>query len=265
VSHTPSIPDDPVVKVCNMCNVELAPDSTLLTCDSCRATSKRRYERRKSEGLCTSCGKPCESLGKIICNSCRDKALEKHEELEENRRQAKVCRICGLDKPAPRSKMCSNCSKKYVGYGEQRRITLSVAGKCTSCSGELGDFSEIQNSKKSKVCRQCFLRRLAGTYLKNPDLGFKLERKLMDQEYKCPYSGKILVLGVNASIDHIYPQSRFPDKKYDLSNLEWVDLYINLLKRDMTKDEFISLIRNIHSNLSAHESKLVCEGSALSF
>jgi len=54
----------------------------------------------------------------------------------------------------------------------------------------------------------------------------------------CPYTGELLTPGVNMSIDHKLPLSRYPHRAFDLDNLEWVSLTYNYAKRDRTTEEF---------------------------
>jgi hypothetical protein len=55
----------------------------------------------------------------------------------------------------------------------------------------------------------------------------------------------LLVPGANASVDHIYPVSRFPHLKSDPANVEWVCSAVNILKREYTPEEFITLLQMI--------------------
>ena len=69
--------------------------------------------------------------------------------------------------------------------------------------------------------------------------------KLDEANWQCPYSGEQLVLGDNLSFDHKDPICRFPEKRRDPNNIEPVSWQINLMKRDLTKDEFLGLVRSI--------------------
>jgi 5-methylcytosine-specific restriction endonuclease McrA len=55
----------------------------------------------------------------------------------------------------------------------------------------------------------------------------------------CPYTGEMLVLGVNAHLDHIESKRNRPDLARDINNLEWISEKANLAKNGMSKDEFI--------------------------
>jgi 5-methylcytosine-specific restriction endonuclease McrA len=62
----------------------------------------------------------------------------------------------------------------------------------------------------------------------------------MKQGGICPYTGKILSLGKDASVDHIVPKSR--GGSTELSNLQWVYYQVNFMKGDMFHEEFLELI-----------------------
>jgi hypothetical protein len=55
-----------------------------------------------------------------------------------------------------------------------------------------------------------------------------------------------LVPGVNASLDHVQPRKL--GGKDDVSNLAWVDVAVNFAKRDLTKDAFFELCREVASH-----------------
>lgn len=74
---------------------------------------------------------------------------------------------------------------------------------------------------------------------KTIERGQALKAILESQGRKCAYTGRDLVCGVNASVEHKIPQSRRPDLKADLGNIEWLDLRVNRMKTDMTHDEFV--------------------------
>lgn len=83
------------------------------------------------------------------------------------------------------------------------------------------------------------------------------------QGRKCSYTGRELVVGKNASIDHVFPKARFPEKARELENLEFVDLRINWAKRDLTKEEFVDLCESVVAYMSYRDydygsSKSVC-------
>jgi hypothetical protein len=82
---------------------------------------------------------------------------------------------------------------------------------------------------------------------------------LIKQGFKCPYTGVPLTPGVNASIDHKNPKSRFPDQRSDWKNVEWVDWKINSMKTFFTKEEFLKR-KPPPFRAGVFLSKLVCWG-----
>ncbi len=73
----------------------------------------------------------------------------------------------------------------------------------------------------------------------------ELKALLDAQGWTCAYTGEPLRLGINASVDHIYPISRFPERAHDIGNLEWVCLSVNFMKKDRTRDEFLALLGHV--------------------
>ena len=76
--------------------------------------------------------------------------------------------------------------------------------------------------------------------------------KLDACNWQCVYTGEKLVLGQNLSFDHIDPICRFPEKKFDPKNIEAVSLTVNLMKRHLTKEEFLEMVRKIRSYVNSN-------------
>ena len=81
--------------------------------------------------------------------------------------------------------------------------------------------------------------------LRGSKVGEAVEEMLIRQNYKCAYTGVVLVLGVNASLDHIKPRLEHPDLLGQISNLEWVDETVNRSKGKMSRERFIELCREV--------------------
>jgi 5-methylcytosine-specific restriction endonuclease McrA len=77
----------------------------------------------------------------------------------------------------------------------------------------------------------------------------ELEDLWIKQDGICPYTGSKLILGVDASLDHILPSSRFPEHRHDINNVEWVHYRVNEMKKDWTKEEFLQFMRGILANV----------------
>jgi CRISPR/Cas system Type II protein with McrA/HNH and RuvC-like nuclease domain len=72
-----------------------------------------------------------------------------------------------------------------------------------------------------------------------------LRDKFVAQDGHCPYSGEALTLGLNAELDHILPAARFPEHRFDPSNVQWVADWVNMMKQDATPEEFLNRMRHI--------------------
>jgi len=70
----------------------------------------------------------------------------------------------------------------------------------------------------------------------------ELRLLLEKQQYRCAYSGRGLT-PETASVDHITPISRGGSNSLD--NLAIVHLEVNLAKSSMTREEFVSMCRDV--------------------
>lgn len=65
------------------------------------------------------------------------------------------------------------------------------------------------------------------------------------QDRKCYLTGKPLVLGINASIDHIIPKSKNLQLINDPNNILWCDKTVNLSKSGMSITQFIKMCHDV--------------------
>ncbi|HEY9662924.1 MAG TPA: hypothetical protein V6C65_31150 [Allocoleopsis sp.] len=129
--------------------------------------------------------------------------------------------------------------------GRARRGTKKIKKRCSVCGKPpLAATAE----KKSPLCFMCYLKNAARVNLGSRKRWRELQRLLDTQRWKCPYTQVKLVLGKNASLDHKLPKSRYPDQRYAIQNLEWVEQRINTMKNNMTKQEFLELLSLICEN-----------------
>lgn len=115
----------------------------------------------------------------------------------------------------------------------QKRVAM---GKCWSCSQ---DTMPTSNS----FCEKHWFAAMARWALGSGtiDNGNRLHEKLKSQEYRCPYSGVLLVPGDNCSLDHVLPKCRYPERAKDIDNLQWVLTDVNHAKAHMTHEEFVTM------------------------
>jgi hypothetical protein len=105
--------------------------------------------------------------------------------------------------------------------------------------------SLLKAGPQHRLCEGCYLHKQSRQRLGSGKYWRILRDKLISQDYRCAYTGELLVLGVNDLLDHIYPAMRFPERAKDPTNLEWVSRKINEMKRDRTPEEFLTLIAGI--------------------
>lgn len=115
--------------------------------------------------------------------------------------------------------------------------------KCHSCKNP-----PLQTSR---YCLRCWIRDCVRKNLGIRDKEKKeyytkvLLNKLQRQSHLCCYTAKLLVAGVNLSLDHILPSSEFPELKLKLDNLVWVDLSVNIAKNNLLPKNFRKLCEDV--------------------
>ena len=96
----------------------------------------------------------------------------------------------------------------------------------------------------SQLCEKHFFARVATSTLKNRTLASGLARLWKLQKGKCYLTGRVLELGVNASLDHIIPQCNGGPIS-SLKNVRWCDINANFLKRGQSLSELLQLCKEI--------------------
>ena len=98
----------------------------------------RRYQDRKSKGVCVTCGESPARPNMVCCVTCAEKNRDRRRELVRKRRGTGKCLRCG--KPVkPKCSYCSDCidrsssrRKKSIKKLKQRSIEYK-GGKCEDC------------------------------------------------------------------------------------------------------------------------------------
>lgn len=242
------------------------------------ARNKRSRDKKRQAGLCIRCGK--ESI-RIRCDECREAVNE-----ETNQRRAKLaqdgrCPGCGEPNDTDGYR-CSDCNAKQRRAYKKRYTKKVEIGTCSTCSEPVDDGrrfckrcllrmkvarekwieegrccvcgreSELSNQSlrhgegRRNYCKVCWLKTLANRVLGSIKHWKVLVDKLDACNWRCPYTGEMLVIGENLSFDHIDPVSRFPEKRYDPENVEPVSWQANMAKSGLTKSEFLALVEKIH-------------------
>lgn len=240
-------------------------------CNNCKEKDKNKRIEFQNKGICGDCRKRKLALNKKRCQICIDKAKKSVKEKRERYKIDKKCGVCGriADKSAS---FCKLCSAKKI----QEKRKYFDRGLCRTCIKPLPDGSKFKKcalcrdkdkikrksrlekiirdrlcticknplTVENKKCGDCLLKDRAKYYFGDADRYLELLEILERQNYKCAYSGKDLVLGVNAWIDHIHPISL--NGSNEISNLQWVDETINIMKRNLLETEFFKIIKMIY-------------------
>lgn len=149
------------------------------------------------------------------------------QELRDGRKEAGLCPECG--NPAVMGGVrCAGCRDKDK---EARRIAnakIAEAGLCQRC--------RVSPVRIGVFCEECWYKSKAQGFGGSGNWK-KLRDLLVSQDFQCAYSGKLLILGPDASIDHKIPRSRGGSN--DVSNLQWVSRTVNQMKTVFTHQEFL--------------------------
>ena len=116
---------------------------------------------RISKGLCTVCGNPVDTDGKM-CQACREKAKKKTRERKQWYKEHGICPECGKYEIFPHESMCPECNAKRQtreekraeysrNYQKQLREKRKAAGICVECGkSPTEDGSYICSACKEK-------------------------------------------------------------------------------------------------------------------
>jgi len=99
--------------------------------------------------------------------------------------------------------------------------------------------------RSTQFCDWHWFREVSKNRMKSADFATALKELANRQEYRCVYTGELLLPAVNMSLDHILPASRFPHLVSDIENVQWVTARINWMKGDYTHDEFVNQCQQI--------------------
>lgn len=130
----------------------------------------------------------------------------------------------------------------------KRYHSKKANGQCVNCLE-----SALPNLT---VCLKHYFCTVSSSHFKVSKYWKDLMSIAEQQKYICPYSGQQLIPGINMSLDHKLPKSRFPEKQNDLDNLQFCDLHVNNAKHIMTEEEFIIFIDRIYNYIHHKNIKL---------
>lgn len=219
-------------------------------CKPCANQQQRqKRENRLKHRHCRDCGLDL-GIGarRSACYGCAKSAWWRTSIKHENRQKAGVCIQCGITPPVAARQSCEECLARMRANAKRIHQNRRAAGLCIYCGtvAMVRRFNiRLKTQANPETCETCYLKAVARRHLGNSRHWNLLKEKWEAQNQRCPYTGILLELGYNASLDHIKPAQRFPLIKNEISNLEWVHDNINSYKSSLTKDEFIALMRFI--------------------
>lgn len=147
-----------------------------------------------------------------------------------------ICTKCQIEKPLtefyPRN--------TKAGYRKDcKECTNAVKSKLwkAGCGGNKCKRCDSPRLRGSRVCLYHCIKNICIHSDINTEHIDNLILKLKEQEFKCFYTGKLLLPGDNLSIDHKIPRSKGGTDS--LENLVWVDIAVNRIKNNVDLEEFL--------------------------
>jgi len=224
-----------------------------VSCQTCLLRQRKNMEKVRDKwrktGKCRTCGKALDT-DQTECRRCVERKSKKSHIRRELRKQEGLCPMCGHVTEKPGGK-CYTCLCKEHILGQQRLKRRRQAGECSYCGTVLKDDKfRLGNITRYKQCSTCFFKTAARNHTASSDNWKQLKSKFIKQNGCCIYTNERLILGDNASLDHIIPRSR--GGQNIVSNLQWVTKQVNGCKRNLTHKEFIELCRQVTLCEAAH-------------
>lgn len=192
---------------------------------------------------------------------------------EQHTAPTKVCKECGIEKPLSefhiaklgkqgRKAQCIECytpKSRENGRRYIKRKQLESIGLCQKCFKATP--LPAMEQKSFPLCRACFFKVFSKRALGTVAHWEVLEAQFERQDSRCPYTGVTLILGLNASLDHIKPRFHFPELANNPSNTEWVLDEVNEMKRDRTPEEFLEMLSRIVAYTNSGRDAAFSEGA----
>lgn len=159
------------------------------------------------------------------------------------RKTNSLCTCCGVNPKSNNCLECESCKNNKIKRQNKLINSRKLNNLCMRC-GSSAEIIETARLTKRKyiLCKTCYLKYTAYNVFSSASRWRDLFTLWENQKGVCPYTGDTLIFG-KASIDHIIPKSRGGTTTID--NLCWTSLEINKMKRDINKNDFILLCKQI--------------------
>lgn len=209
--------------------------------------------KRKSLGLCNMCSEPS-VVGKTRCGKhlayfqnrrkLHPRSKEENFKVQEKRKQLVACGLCTWCKQSKGNStgsVCVECRSRECESTKTRHQHRLNYGLCKWCG------KNAVTGDNSQICIDCHCKRVARNTLKSVDRWTELRDKYHIQSI-CPYTGILLLLGVNASLDHLVAKSAGGSD--EINNLQWVygstDFDVNIMKGSSSEVNFLRAVSLIY-------------------
>jgi hypothetical protein len=147
-----------------------------------------------------------------------------------------VCKKCAIIQQHDWSNKNRERVRKFHKINRYKRID---EGLCCSCREKRLENSNI-------FCEKHWYMGVAIRNLKNRNLWKDIRALAFKQNFKCAYTDRSLIPGVNMSLDHIDSIKMNPEKSKDINNVQWVALDINRIKNGLTHEEFLGFCKDVY-------------------
>lgn len=135
---------------------------------------------------------------------------------------------------------CPKCRDRKNAAIRIRNAKWKELGLCGECGKETINPS-------IRCCWKCWFRKGAARWCGGTEFSNSLRELWDSQGGTCAYTGKPLIPGLNAEIDH--KVSRKNNGKNELANLQFVDEWVNTIKGTRNHDEFLLAIPSLIADL----------------
>jgi hypothetical protein len=98
---------------------------------------------------------------------------------------------------------------------------------------------------KSKRCERHFFMGKANDRIGDSSRWEEIQKLFYSQNQRCYLTGRLLVPGINASLDHIKPQSKNPELYNKIENIRWCDIDVNKAKNKLSNEELFKLCEDV--------------------
>lgn len=206
-------------------------------------SQRERKQRRFDAGLCWRCGKTPFLPNRKLCQNCTDKRDAENRIQRARRKINNLCH-CGRKTESGKTK-CKSCLERENEQQRRRSVKRKAANLCYTCG-------KHPARNHSQYCEICTLKEAAKNNLGSRKRYEKLKVLFLKQKQHCPYTGDLLKLGTNTSLDHKVPKAKGGTD--DIENLQWVCKWANYAKQDFSEEEFLGFVKRCYEHLNLGQS-----------